>query len=143
MAVLRVTPHIAIDENELSERFVLASGPGGQNVNKVATAVQLRFDLAHSPALNDEIRARARALAGRRVTKEGVLVFEGNRFRSQERNREDVRDRLLDLLRRASVAPAKRHKTKPTKASRKKRLDLKVARGRLKQTRAKPSWEGA
>lgn len=141
MALLRVTQHIAIDESELSERFVLASGPGGQNVNKVATAVQLRFDLARSPALNDEIRARAGALAGRRLTKDGILVLEGNRFRSQERNRQDVRERLLDLLRRASVAPAKRRKTKPTKASRVKRVDSKVARGRLKQMRTKPSWD--
>ena len=141
MALLRVTPNIAIDESELAERFVLASGPGGQNVNKVATAVQLRFDLARSPALNDEIRERARALAGRRLTKDGYLVFEGNRFRSQERNRRDVRDRLFDLLRRASVAPAKRRKTKPSKATKLKRVDSKTARGRLKKLRGKPSWE--
>ncbi len=141
MALLRVTPHIALDESELSERFVLASGPGGQNVNKVATAVQLRFDLERSPALSDEVRTRARALAGRRLTKDGVLILEGNRFRSQERNREDVRERLFDLLRRAAVAPAKRRKTKPTRASKMKRLDSKTARGRLKLTRAKPSWE--
>ena len=141
MALLRVTPQIAIDESELSERFVLASGPGGQNVNKVATAVQLRFDLANSPALNDEVRARARSLAGRRLTKDGVLVLEGNRFRSQERNREDVRERLLDLLRRASVAPAKRKKTRPTKASKLRRLESKVSRGRLKRMRGKPSWD--
>lgn len=141
MALLRVTPHITIEESELSERFVLASGPGGQNVNKVATAVQLRFDLARSPALNDAVRARARALAGRRLTKDGILVLEGNRFRSQERNREDVRERLFDLLRRASVAPAKRRKTKPTKASKLERLESKVARGRLKRMREKPSWD--
>jgi ribosome-associated protein len=141
MALLRVTPNIAIDESELLERFVLASGPGGQNVNKVATAVQLRFDLARSSALSEEVRARARLLAGRRLTKDGVLVLEGNRFRSQERNRQDVRDRLFELLRRAAVAPAKRHKTKPTKASKMKRLDSKTVHGRLKRMRAKPSWE--
>jgi ribosome-associated protein len=141
MALLRVTPHIAIDDSELSERFVLASGPGGQNVNKVATAVQLRFDLARSPALSEDVRARARALAGRRVTKDGVLVVEGNRFRSQERNRQDVRERLFDLIRRAAVVPVKRRKTKPTKASKLKRLESKVVRGRLKQTRGKPSWD--
>jgi ribosome-associated protein len=141
MALLRVTPHVAIDESELSERFVLASGPGGQNVNKVATAVQLRFDLERSPALSEEVRARARSLAGRRLTKDGILVLEGSRFRSQERNREDVRERLIDLLRRAAVAPAKRRRTKPSKATKMKRLDSKSARGRLKQMRAKPSWE--
>jgi len=141
MALLRVTPQIAIDEGELTERFVLATGPGGQNVNKVATAVQLRFDLERSPALSDEVRARARSLAGRRLSKDGILILEGNRFRSQERNREDVRERLLDILRRAAVAPAKRRRTKPTKASKLKRLDSKTARGRLKQMRAKPSWE--
>ena len=141
MALLRVTSYITIDESELSERFVLASGPGGQNVNKVATAVQLRFDLERSPALNDEVRARARSLAGRRLTKDGVIVLEGNRFRSQERNREDVRARLVDLLQRASVAPAKRRKTKPPTASRMKRLDSKTTRGRLKQLRTKPSWD--
>ena len=141
MALLRVTPQIAIDEGELTERFVLATGPGGQNVNKVATAVQLRFDLECSPALSDEVRARARSLAGRRLSKDGILILEGNRFRSQERNREDVRERLLDILRLAAVAPAKRRRTKPTKASKIKRLDSKTARGRLKQTRAKPSWE--
>jgi len=141
MALLRVTPQMAIDEGELTERFVLATGPGGQNVNKVATAVQLRFDLERSPALSDEVRARARSLAGRRLSKDGILILEGNRFRSQERNREDVRERLLDILRLAAVAPAKRRRTKPTKASKLKRLDSKTARGRLKQMRAKPSWE--
>ena len=141
MPRLRVTPHIAIDETELSERFVLASGPGGQNVNKVATAVQLRFDLEGSPALDDEVRARARALAGRRLTKDGILVLEGNRFRSQERNREDVRARLVDLLQQAAATPAKRRKTKPSKASKMKRLESKMARGRLKQMRSKPGLD--
>ncbi len=141
MALIRVTSDIAIDESELDERFVLASGPGGQNVNKVATAVQLRFPLAATHALREDVRARAIALAGRRLTKDGVLVLEGNRFRSQERNRADVRARLFELLRKAAIVPAKRHKTKLPKAAKRKRVDTKTSRGRLKQLRARPDLE--
>jgi ribosome-associated protein len=141
MALIRVTSDIAIDESELDERFVLASGPGGQNVNKVATAVQLRFPLAATHALREDVRFRAMTLAGRRLTKDGVLVLEGNRFRSQERNRADVRERLFELLRKAAVVPATRHKTKPPKAAKRKRIDSKTTRGRLKRLRARPDVE--
>jgi len=141
MALIRITPRIVIDEAELDERFVLASGPGGQNVNKVATAVQLRFDVARSPSLPGDVRARLTALAGRRLTKEGVLVIDGRQFRTQERNRADVRERLFALIREAAVAPAKRWKTRPPLASRKKRLEGKSKRGALKRNRARPSFD--
>lgn len=137
MSLLRVTDAIAIDEAELEERFVLSSGPGGQNVNKVASAVELRFDTAHSSALVDEVRARLKTLAGRRMTKDGVLILQGNRFRDQQRNREDVRARLIDLVARAAVAPKPRKRTKPSRAAKEKRLKEKKVRGRLKMTRAK------
>ena len=141
MAIIRITPEVAIDEDELDERFVLASGPGGQNVNKVATAVQLRFDIVHARMLSDLVRVRLMRLAGQRVTKEGVLVLDGRRHRSQERNRQDVRERLFDLVRRAAIVPRKRVKTRPTRASREERIKGKVARSRLKRSRAKPSLD--
>src|SRR5215813_8407242 len=102
---LLITPALAIDDSELDERFVRASGPGGQNVNKVATAVQLRFDAARSPSLSDEVRHRLRAIAGSRMTDEGVLVIDARAFRTQAQNREDARERLADLIRRALVRP--------------------------------------
>ena len=141
MALFRVTPRIFIDESELDERFIHASGPGGQNVNKVATAVQLRFDVRHSRALPDDVRARLTALAGRRMTKDGVLLIDGRQFRTQERNRDDVRERLFALIRAAAVAPAKRHKTRPPLAAKKKRLEGKAKRGALKKARARPSFD--
>ena len=137
MSLLRVTEAIWLEENELEERFVLSSGPGGQNVNKVASAVELRFDAAHSPALPEDVRVRLRTLAGRRMTKDGVLVLHGNRFRDQQRNRDDVRARLIDLIARAAVRPKPRKRTKPTRAAREKRLQEKKAHSRLKQTRGK------
>lgn len=135
MAQIRITPHIAIDEDELAESFVLASGPGGQNVNKVATAVELRFDVAQSPSLPEAVRARLIPLAGRRLTKEGVLVLQGNRFRSQERNREDVRERLFALIAEAAVPPKPRIATRPTKASKERRLEGKKQRSQIKRGR--------
>jgi ribosome-associated protein len=141
MPIVHVTPSIAIDEADLEERFVLASGPGGQNVNKVASAVQLRFDIVHARMLNDEVRARLMKLAGRRLTRDGVLVLHGYRFRSQDRNRADVRARLFDLIRQAAVAPVKRRKTKPPRASKERRIKGKVARGMLKRARAKPELD--
>jgi ribosome-associated protein len=135
--MLIVTPSLAIDESEIVERFVRASGPGGQNVNKVSTAVQLRFDAANSTALNDEIRARLRALAGSRMTADGVLVIDARRFRTQADNREDARNRLADLLRQATVRPKKRRKTKPTAGSVARRVDAKRRRAETKLTRGK------
>jgi ribosome-associated protein len=126
-----------VPESELQERFVLSSGPGGQNVNKVASAVELRFDAARSPSLPDEVKQRLRALAGRRMTKDGVLVLRGKRFRDQQRNREDVRARLSDLIARAAVVPKRRKPTKPSRATRERRLTDKRSRSKLKQTRNK------
>ena len=137
MTKLRITPSITIDEDELVESFVLASGPGGQNVNKVATAVELRFDVARSPSLPEPVRERLKRFAGQRLTKDGVLVLQGNRFRSQERNREDVRERLAALVRRAADIPKPRRPTKPTRASKERRLEEKKSRARIKQGRSK------
>ena len=134
--MIPVTRSIAIDEREIVETFVRSSGPGRlQNVNKVATAVELRFDVAHSPNLPDEVRERLTPLAGRRLTNEGVLVLFADRFRTQERNRADALERLLDLIRRAAVAPVKRKATRPTLASRKRRLEGEKQRGQTKALR--------
>lgn len=126
---------IQVPEDELEYRFVLASGPGGQNVNKVATAVQLRFDAARSPSLAEPARARLRELAGNRMTKDGVLVITAKRYRTQERNRQDARERLMDLLRRAARPPKTRRKTRPPKAARERRLQDKRALSQKKQRR--------
>jgi ribosome-associated protein len=141
MGKVRVTPRIAIPDSEFEERFVLSSGPGGQNVNKVASAVQLRFDAARSPSLADEVRSRLLKLAGRRVTKEGVIVLEGSRFRSQERNRTDVRERLFALIREAATAPKPRKKTKPGRAANEGRLQRKKIRAAIKRLRRPPPDE--
>ncbi len=133
--MLRVTPAVAIEEWELDERFVRASGPGGQNVNKVATAVQLRFDPARSPALTEEVRRRLQALAGNRVTLDGVLVIDARRHRTQAQNREDARERLAELLRQALIRPKRRRKTRPTKGSVEKRMQSKRKRSETKRGR--------
>jgi ribosome-associated protein len=133
--MIRVTPAIALDEREIDERYIRAGGPGGQNVNKVATAVQLRFDAAASPSLDDGVRRRLASLAGRRLTKEGVLVIIAERFRTRERNRADALARLVELIRRAAVAPKPRRATRPTAASRERRHAEKAARSRIKRLR--------
>jgi ribosome-associated protein len=135
---LRITPRIHLNEAELEERFIAAAGPGGQNVNKVATAVQLRFDALHCPALTPAIRSRLAVLAGRRMTAEGVLIIAANRHRTQERNRADAPERLAALIREAAVPPVYRVKTRPTLASKRRRLEDKSARGTTKRDRARP-----
>lgn len=135
---LRPAPGIVIPEHELEERFIRASGPGGQNVNKVASAVQLRFDLAAS-ALPEDVKRRLARLAGRRLSADGVLTIEANRFRTQERNREDARQRLVELVRRAAEPPKPRKPTKPTLASKRRRLEAKTRRGALKAARGRVS----
>ena len=137
MARLAVTDSISVDEEELSESFVLASGPGGQNVNKVSSAVQLRFDVARSPSLPYDVRQRLIALAGRRLTKDGVLIIVARNHRTQERNRAEARERLFDLIRRAATPPKPRRPTKPSFASKRRRLDAKTARAKLKRNRSK------
>ena len=138
MGKIRITAHIALDESELEETFVLASGPGGQNVNKVSSAVQLRFNAALSPSLSEPVRFRLMKLAGGKLTKDGVLVLTGRQFRDQVRNRADVRERLIELIRAAAVAPKKRRPTKPPRASKEKRLQHKKKHAELKRTRAMP-----
>jgi ribosome-associated protein len=133
--MIRVTDTISIAEHELVEQFIRASGPGGQNVNKLATAVQLRFDVHRSPSLPDAVRARLVRFAGKRLTREGVLVITAQRHRTQERNRQDARDRLIDLIRRAAVPPTPRRPTRPTKASRERRITAKKRRGATKSLR--------
>jgi ribosome-associated protein len=138
---VRITPTLTLDERDIEERFVRASGPGGQNVNKVSTAVELRYNVRHG-ALPVAVRDRLIALAGRRMTDEGVLVIRAERFRTQERNREDARDRLADLVRQALHVPKKRIATKPSKAARKRRVEAKVKRGDVKrQRRSRPDFD--
>jgi ribosome-associated protein len=133
--MIQVTPSIIIDDSEIEERFVRASGPGGQNVNKVATAVQLRFDAARSTSIDDEVRARLMAIAGSRMTADGVLVIDSRTFRTQAQNREAARERLVELLRQAAVRPKRRRKTRPSGASRLQRLESKRRRANTKQGR--------
>src|SRR5271170_646131 len=123
--MIPVTAKIAIDEHEVDEQFVRASGPGGQNVNKLSTAVQLRFDVRHSPSLQPDVRARLERLAGSRLTNDGVVVITAQSHRTQARNRQDALDRLVDLIRRAAIVPRTRRPTKPTKASRERRIETK------------------
>jgi len=137
--MLRVTRSISIGEDEISEVFIRSSGPGGQNVNKVATAVQLRFDVANSPSLPDDVRERLIRLAGKRMTDSGELVIDARQFRTQLKNRADARERLVELIRRAAVRPKPRKRTKPTRASRQRRLDGKRRRSQTKKRRGRVS----
>jgi ribosome-associated protein len=139
---MRVTDSISIDDSELDEDFIRSSGPGGQNVNKLSTAVQLRFNVRRSPSLPNDVALRLMRLAGSRLTKDGVLIITAQSHRTQERNRQDARDRLIELIRQAAVVPVKRRKTKPTKASKEKRIESKKRRSNIKGMRnAKPSFD--
>jgi ribosome-associated protein len=140
--VLKIDDHLEIPDAELVERFVRSSGPGGQNVNKVASAVELRFDVAQSPSLPEPVRERLLARRDRRLNDEGVLVISAQRFRTQDRNREDARERLADLIRAALVAPRKRIATKPTLASKRRRITTKRQRADVKRNRNSKAWEG-
>ena len=133
--MLIISPDLVLAESEIEEKFIRSAGPGGQNVNKVATAVQLRFDVQHSPSLSEAVRARLLRLATKRVTTEGILVIEAHRFRTQEENRQDARQRLVALIQKAAVAPKPRRPTKPTAASQARRLDNKRRQSQLKNLR--------
>ncbi len=136
--MLRINHRVSIPDEELEEKFVRAGGPGGQNVNNVATAVELRFDALNSSCLADDVRQRLLRLAGQRATKDGVIVIRAERFRTQERNRADARERLARLVARAMVPPKPRIRTKPTRASVERRLRAKARRGVTKRTRGRP-----
>jgi ribosome-associated protein len=137
--MIAINDELTLDDAEISETFIRASGPGGQNVNKVASAAQLRFDAAASPSLPEPVKARLARLAGKRMTQDGVIVITAQRFRSQERNRADARERLVALIRRAAEPPKPRRKTRPSVAQREARLEAKAKRSRTKQLRAPPS----
>ena len=140
--MIRITDQISIDESELEESFVRSSGPGGQNVNKLSTAVQLRFDVRRSPSLPNDVAVRLMRIGGKRITKDGVLVLVAQNHRTQERNRADALERLVALIQEAAVRPIPRRATKPTKASKERRLEGKKVSSGIKETRrSKPSFD--
>ena len=140
--MIRITDQISIEESELEESFVRSSGPGGQNVNKLSTAVQLRFDVRQSPSLPNDVALRLMKLGGRRITKDGVLVIIAQNHRTQERNRAEAQDRLVALLKEAAIRPTPRRATKPTRASKQRRIEGKKRRSGIKDMRrSKPSWD--
>jgi ribosome-associated protein len=139
--MIQVTDRITIEESELDESFIRASGPGGQNVNKVSSAVQLRFDARTSRSLPNDVSIRLQRLAGNRLTNEGVIVITANRHRSQDQNRDEARERLFDMIREAANPPPPRRATKPTKASKKRRLDSKTRRSHIKKMRSNRNFD--
>ena len=139
--MIRINQTISLDDSELSESFVRSSGPGGQNVNKVSTAGELRFDVRQSPSLPEPVKVRLTRLAGHRMTKDGVLIIQAERFRTQEANRKDARERLVELILAATVVPKRRIKTKPTRASKERRVDGKKKRSTVKKLRQSGGWD--